>query len=64
MQKVQQCMYMIRHKNIACDADVLRIQIIKPFVNSIVGIGELKQRKPVITGEGYKVNAVRLLFML
>jgi len=55
---------MIRHKNIACDADVLRIQIIKPFVNSIVGIGELKQRKPVITGEGYKVNAVRLLFML
>jgi hypothetical protein len=38
--------------------------MIKPFVNSIVGIGELEKKQPFIAGKCDEVNAVGMLLML
>jgi hypothetical protein len=38
--------------------------MIKPFENSIVGIGELEKRQSFIARKGDEVNAVGILLML
>ena len=48
---------MIGHDYIGGYLYVFRIfQILKPFINQIIAVGDAKQWKPFVTGEGYKVK--------
>jgi hypothetical protein len=57
-------MHVVGHNDITQHIDIIAVYMIKPFVNSIIGIGDLEKREPFIARKGDKVNAIALLIML
>ena len=50
-------MHMTWHNNVTNDIMPLFYKMIKPFINCMISIADLKQWKPISAGKSYKINS-------
>ena len=55
---------MIAHDDVTNEGRVYGCQVIEPFVNGVIGIGEVNKRLPAKAGEGDEVDSSVLILLL
>lgn len=55
-------MEVIGHYDVAIDEMSITFQIVKPFVDYIIAIRNLKELEPAGTGDGDKINSIIFIY--